>query len=115
MLEGMSRHQQREYQDDRHMNYEEYQRIKAEANRRAGEIAMAWLPSGHREGVQWVARNPTREDKSPGSFKVNMRTGQWADFATNQGGQSIVSLAKYLFGIPSSYAAAENLKRMLGM
>jgi hypothetical protein len=41
-----------------------------------------WLPDGKREGREWVARNPTRPDTHLGSFKTNLDTGIWCDFAT---------------------------------
>jgi hypothetical protein len=44
-------------------------------------IVLRWLPDGRREGREWVARNPTRNDKRLGSFKINLQTGQWSDFA----------------------------------
>ena len=73
-----------------------------------------WLPDGRRQGREWVARNPTRPDRSPGSFKVNMATGKWADFATGDKGGDIVSLAAYLAGIGQA-DAARNLADMLGV
>jgi hypothetical protein len=39
------------------------------------------LPGGRVESGEYVARNPRRSDKSLGSFKVNLRSGRWADFA----------------------------------
>jgi hypothetical protein len=41
-----------------------------------------WLQDGRVEGHEFVARNPTRPDKHCGSFRVNLRNGRWADFAT---------------------------------
>jgi hypothetical protein len=41
-----------------------------------------WLPAGRQMAGEWVSRNPQRADRQPGSFKINMRTGRWADFAT---------------------------------
>jgi hypothetical protein len=75
-------------------------------------LAARWLPSGKRCGVEWVALNPTRPDRRPGSFKVNLRTGLWADFATGQRGGDIISLAAYLSGI-SQVEAARRLRLML--
>ena len=46
-----------------------------------------------------MARNPTRPDRRPGSFKINLTTGRWADFATGDRGGDPVSLAAYLFGL----------------
>lgn len=73
-----------------------------------------WLPDGRREGQEWTARNPTRTDRRAGSFKVNLRTGKWADFATGDRGGDVVSLAAYLSGTGQVEAARE-LARMLGL
>ena len=78
------------------------------------DILQRWLPDGCREGNEWVARNPTRSDRRPGSFKVNIRTGRWADFATGDAGGDVVSLAAYLDGC-RQFEAARNLSRMLGL
>jgi hypothetical protein len=55
-----------------------------------------WLPGGEQQGHEWVVRNPTRQDHNPGSFKVNLETGRWADFATGEAGGDMVSLRAYL-------------------
>ena len=73
-----------------------------------------WLPDGRRQGVEWTARNPTRADRNPGSFRVNLRTGRWADFATLDAGGDVVSLAAYLFGLRQA-EAARNLAEALGL
>ena len=31
-----------------------------------------WLPNGKREGQEPVSRHPTRDDSTPGSFKINL-------------------------------------------
>jgi hypothetical protein len=64
-----------------------------------------WLPDGRRVGHEWVARNPKRADRAPGSFKVNFATGRWADFATGDAGGDPVSLAAYLAGTGQADAA----------
>jgi hypothetical protein len=73
-----------------------------------------WLPDGHRIGREYVARNPTRADQRPGSFKVNLVTGRWADFATGDKGGDPISLAAYLFGLTQT-EAARRLADMLGV
>jgi hypothetical protein len=73
-----------------------------------------WLPDGKRCGCEWVARNPTRSDRNPGSFKVNLHSGRWADFATGDKGGDVVSLAAYLFGL-SQVGAARKIAAMLGL
>lgn len=73
-----------------------------------------WLPDGHREGHEWVALNPTRSDRRAGSFKVNLNTGKWSDFATGDRGGDPVSLAAYLSG-QGQAEAARSLAEMLGV
>jgi hypothetical protein len=73
-----------------------------------------WLPSGKREGVEWVALNPTRADNKPGSFRINTRSGQWADFATNDKGGDPISLYAYLHGM-SQVEAAKQLGDRFGI
>lgn len=75
-------------------------------------LAMRWLPDGKRCGAEWIARNPTRTDRRVGSFKVNLNTGRWADFATGDRGGDVISLAAYLFGL-SQTEAARHIKAIL--
>ncbi|SIO51096.1 hypothetical protein SAMN05444722_2896 [Rhodovulum sp. ES.010] len=70
-------------------------------------LLAAWLPDGRRIGREWVARNPTRADRRPGSFKINLATGRWADFATGDSGGDPVSLYAYLNGVSQGEAARE--------
>lgn len=77
-------------------------------------ILARWLPDGRRLGHEYQARNPTRADRSAGSFSVNLRTGRWADFATGDKGGDPVSLAAYLHHIPQA-EAARRLAAMLGI
>jgi hypothetical protein len=65
-----------------------------------------WLPGGRIEGAEYVALNPRRADHRPGSFRINTRTGRWADFAIEGArGGDVVSLAAYLGGIGQREAA----------
>ena len=73
-----------------------------------------WLPDGRVEGHEYVARNPTRSDQHCGSFRINLRSGRWSDFATGDRGGDVVSLAAYLAGISQSEAALR-LAHMLGV
>lgn len=82
-----------------------FRRIAEAALGRADAIARRWLPNGRREGAEWVCRNPTRDDRRRGSFKVNVKTGKWGDFATGERGGDLVSLAAYLFKLPQAEAA----------
>ena len=101
------------------MTGELYQRIDFDAINRAAlsslsAIVFRWLPNGRREGDEWVVLNPRRGDRHPGSFKINMRTGKWADFATKDQGGDPISLAAYLHDITQADAARE-LAKMLGV
>ena len=73
-----------------------------------------WLPTGHSRGNEWCALNPTRADRNIGSFCINMTTGHWADFATNDKGGDPISLYAYLKGLRQSEAAKE-LAKFWGM
>ena len=73
-----------------------------------------WLPNGRVVGHEYEARNPTRADRRPGSFRINMNSGRWADFATGDKGGDVVSLAAYLAGT-GQLEAARNLAEMLGV
>lgn len=72
------------------------------------------LPDVRSIGPEWVARNPRRDDKRPGSFKVNLRSGRWSDFATGDKGGDPVSLVAYLEGV-QQLQAARLLGQMLGI
>lgn len=74
-----------------------------------------WLPDGKRESDEWSATNPTRHDKKRGSFKVNMRTGAWSDFALGDAGGDLVSLYRYIFFLPSQVEAARELGERLNV
>jgi hypothetical protein len=90
--------------------------------RRVADIAAAsseailsrWLPDGRKEAGEWVARNPKRADHRPGSFKVNLSSGRWGDFATGDKGGDLISLAAWLFNLRQD-EAARRLAEMLGV
>jgi uncharacterized protein (DUF927 family) len=72
------------------------------------------LPGGYRSGGEWVARNPTRNDARHGSFKVNMKTGVWCDFATGDKGGDAIGLVAYLQR-KSRLDAAHELQQLLNV
>lgn len=92
----------------------DFERINAAALARLPELLRRWLPDGRELGGEYVARNPRRADRRPGSFKVNMATGRWADFATGDRGGDVISLAAYLGNIGQG-DAARALADMLGL
>ena len=65
----------------------------------AVSLARTLLPEGSIQGRNWVAKNPTREDKNIGSFSVIVlgeSSGVWKDFATGDGGSNFISLVMYI-------------------
>ena len=44
------------------------------------------LPRGQRKGREFVGLNPRRADHHPASFRINLDTGRWAGFATEDKG-----------------------------
>ena len=92
----------------------DFNRINSAALQNLPVLLTRWLPDGRREGTEWVARNPRRDDRRAGSFKINMATGKWADFATDERGGDPISLAAFLAGTGQAEAAA-SLAVMLGI
>lgn len=93
----------------------DFKRINAEALRLLPHLVQRFLPDGRREGDEWVALNPRREDRTLGSFKINLRTGRWADFALpDVGGWDVIGFAAYISG-KTRLQAARALAKMLGL
>jgi hypothetical protein len=88
--------------------------INRAALARLPELCLQWLPDGRRIGREFIARNPRRADRRAGSFRINLKTGRWADFATDARGGDVVSLVAYLFEVRQS-AAARRLADLLGV
>ena len=79
--------------------------INQAALRNARSLLPALIPGGKFRGLEYIARNPTRADKNPGSFSVNYKSGIWKDFATEEGGSDLISLVAYLNGASQGEAA----------
>ena len=69
------------------------------------------IPGGKFRSLEYVVKNPTRNDRRPGSFTINYRTGVWMDFATNDGGGDFVSLVAYLRSCGQGDAARDLAER----
>jgi hypothetical protein len=91
-----------------------FQRINTAALAVLPTLLMRWLPGGKVEGSEFVAHNPRRPDRHLGSFKINLHTGRWADFATGDSGGDPISLAAHLAGV-SQVEAAKRVAAMLGI
>ena len=64
-----------------------------------------WLPGGDWSGDEYKPRNPTRDDKRPGSFVINAKTGKWIDNATGDAGGDLISLYAYIHFVEQVEAA----------
>lgn len=73
----------------------------------ATTILKKWLPEGRFEGDEYVALNTKRHDTKLGSFKTNIRTGVWNDFAIGVGGRDLISLYAYIKDLSQSEAARQ--------
>ena len=91
----------------------DFKLLKTNANRQLEAILRQLLPGGRKDGREWVSLNPTRDDRNLGSFRINLETGLWADFATSERGGDIISLIAYLEGC-RQYEAAKKLSILLG-
>jgi uncharacterized protein (DUF927 family) len=78
------------------MKPENIKTIAARALSGIDSILAHWLPNGKREGDEYKPLNPKRSDNSIGSFSINTKSGQWADFADSAKGNDLVSLVAYL-------------------
>ena len=70
-------------------------------------IVQGLLPNGKRQGSEYVALNPKRADRKLGSFRINLETGRWADFAIGEKGGDLISLWAYLKDTSQLKAAQE--------
>ncbi|MBN8828183.1 MAG: hypothetical protein J0H68_05705 [Sphingobacteriia bacterium] len=73
-----------------------FQKGKAILERNHSSILHRILPGGKVVGNEYVATNPNRADSNLGSFKFNLRTGKWCEFAEGIGGGDIISFYAYL-------------------
>lgn len=93
----------------------DFELVNRAALNRLPDLLARWLPGGRIAGSEYIARNPKRHDQRPGSFKINLASGRWADFAAEGArGRDVVSLAAYLGGI-GQVEAAKRLAAMLGI
>jgi len=92
-----------------------FQYISMVALRNAIPILQRLLPDGKIISHNWVVRNPKRADQNAGSFKINIRTGIWKDFADdNAKGGDLIALYAYLYDV-SQPEAAKDIASMLNI
>jgi hypothetical protein len=93
----------------------DFKGIAAAALASAKSLLQEWLPGGRFEGREYVALNPTRNDRALGSFKINWQTGEWSDFADpNAKGGDLISVRAYINSLDQGQAARQ-IAEKLGM
>ena len=90
----------------------DFRGINAAALRNGREFVQGLLPGGKFSGNEYVVKNPRRDDRAPGSFKINIRTGVWKDFASGEGGADLISLVAYNDNIGQGEAARKLAHRL---
>ncbi len=88
-----------------------FTRLNADLRPRHLFIIRELLPEGRLVGREWVALNPTRTDRHAGSFRINVLTGFWADFATGDKGGDVIALCAYL----QNCSQIEAARRLINM
>ena len=92
----------------------DFEAVRAASQRNVLPILHRICPGGRVVGGEYEVRNPKRTDRNPGSFRINVRTGCWSDFATGDSGGDVISLVAYLFDI-SQLEAARRLSSLLSL
>lgn len=80
-----------------------FQALAAALLDRAEHVVPAWLPGGHKNGHEWVCGSLSGGKGS--SCSVNLTTGAWADFASDEKGGDLVSLYAAVHGLTMGKAA----------
>jgi putative DNA primase/helicase len=80
-----------------------FQALAAALLDRAEYVVPAWLPGGHKNGHEWVCGSLSGGKGS--STSVNLTTGAWADFASDEKGGDLVSLYAAVHGLTMGRAA----------
>jgi hypothetical protein len=91
-----------------------FEEVNLAAKPQIKELAQRWLGQTRMSGDNLQALNPTRADKNIGSFSINIRTGVWSDFATQDSGGDIISFYAYLHRVRQIEAARE-IASLLGV
>ncbi len=92
----------------------DFEKIKAEALRRARDLCEAWFPLGgvDRNGLEYrvgdLSGSPSRKGKGAGSLAINLRTGVWCDWADDvHRGGDLISLYAAIHHLEQGKAAEE--------
>lgn len=88
-----------------------FERLASELTARSHEFVPRWITGGKQRGNEYRAATINGGDGD--SFSINLLTGKWADFATNQTGGDLISLYAEIHNL-SNYESAKVLAEMIG-
>lgn len=91
----------------------DFSRLAAALLDRAEQLVADWLPGGRKDGPEW--RCGSLSGEAGGSCSVNLVTGQWGDFASDDKGGDLTSLFAAIHGIDNQLTAAKRLVDELGL
>jgi hypothetical protein len=72
---------------------------------RADYLVPVWLPGGHKTGHEWACGS--LRGGAGGSCSINLNTGAWADFSSDERGGDLVSLYAAIHGLTMGKAAVQ--------
>jgi hypothetical protein len=102
------------HKDARKTNLIDFDQINRAALAAFPTVLARILPGGRRVGDEYLVLNPRRADRHLGSFRINLCSGKWADFACDARGGDPISLVAYLDDVKQT-DAARRLLLMLGI
>ena len=90
------------------VNFEE---LKQQYKQYPIETLKKLVGNGKIEGGDYVALNPRRSDKKSGSFRIDIASGKFHDFATGDSGSSIIDLTAFVYDC-DLLTAAQKLQQL---
>ena len=75
----------------------DFKHIKRQYSENSLAILKQLVGAGKIEGGDYVVLNPRRSDKKAGSFRIDISSGKFHDFATGDRGGSILDLAAFVW------------------
>jgi putative DNA primase/helicase len=89
----------------------DFEALKQDLLARAEQLVPQWLPGGRFDGPEWKCADLS--GGQGGSCSVNVKTGQWADFANDKDkGGDLISLYAAIHGMEQDPAARELIEQL---
>lgn len=88
-----------------------FEKLKQQYKQYPIETLKRLLGNGKTEGGDYVALNPRRSDKKTGSFRIDIASGKFHDFATGDRGSSIIDLTAFVYDC-DLLTAAQKLQQL---